>query len=57
MKRIYIRPQTDIVGLGTTTTLLTLSIGENTGISVYTDESQPAENSLTKEDSFNFEWE
>lgn len=57
MKRFYIRPQTDVIGLGATTPLLTISIGENAEISVYTDESQPAENSLTKEDSFNFEWE
>lgn len=57
MKRLYIKPQTDIVGLGATTPLLTLSIGENAEISVYTDESQPAENSLTKENTFNFEWE
>ena len=57
MKKNYIRPQTETIGLGTTMHLLTLSIGENADINVYTDESQPAEGAMTKENPFTFEWE
>ena len=57
MKKKYIRPLTESLSPDPSISILALSVGETTNINVHSDESQSAEDALTKEDPFEFDWE
>lgn len=57
MKKKYETPRVETIGLDASQPLLAVSIGENIAIGVNPSEGHDAEEALTKDDPFAFEWE